>query len=189
MRLLALDLASHTSGACCGTGAEFPTTMVWEFPPVTTADGVDYGLLLSALYLHLQTAFRRWPDIGAVAYEAPILVGRTKNSKHASKLSTLRLLYPMGPFVEWACRDIYRVPCHEILVSEAKKEVTGSATGSKEDIAMIAERCGVVLPKVGRLDAGDSFAVWVRLLRYYGPDYAERWQKAIHSRRHYLATA
>lgn len=186
MKFLGLDLASHTSGYCCGDGSEPPVAGCWEFPDVTSADGADYGLLLSALYLHLQTAFRRWPDIAAVGYEAPILVGRSKNSKHASKLSTLRLLYPMGPFVEWCCRDIYRVPCHEIGVQEAKKEITGSPTGEKKDIAMIVERCGVVLPKVGRLDAGDSVAVWKRLLRAYSPNLSARWDAAIHGKKRFV---
>jgi hypothetical protein len=186
MNLLGLDLASRLSGWCCGDGSEPPLAGAWPFEKVTTeGDGADYGHLLSQLYGYLEVTFRRFPDIVAVGYEAPILITRRKNKssddeeRPPDSLWKLRLLYPLGAFTEWYCRDIAKVPCHEITVQEAKSEVTNNRHAEKEDIARIAEKCGVVLPKVGRLDAGDSFAVWKRLLRGYNKEASARWDKLI----------
>lgn len=164
---------------CCGDGSEPPVTDAWLFPEVTSKQGADYGLLLDALDLFLQGAFRRWPDIAAVGFEAPILIGKSVGSKHASKLSTLRLLYPMGAFVEYFCRRC-NIPCHEVGVQEAKAEVTGKPNAKKEEVSLLAEKCGVKLPVIGRHDAGDSWSVWARLLRYYDPAAAERLAKQIY---------
>lgn len=179
MRILALDLASHVSGMCCGTGADVPIVMAWEHPEVTTKAGADHGLLLESLDLYLETAFRRWPDIGCIGFEAPILVTKGKNRKYGDKLSTLRLLYPMSAYVELYARR-RQIPVHEIQPKEAKAEVTGKANAPKEDVAYVAEKCGVKLPVIGRLDCGDSWAVWKRLLRYYDPEQSARWDAMIY---------
>lgn len=174
MMLLGLDLASKTSGFCVGDGAQVPTADVWRFPEVTDEHGADYGALLDALYQNLNTVLDRF-QVEAVAYEAPIKVP-------IDTLAKLRLLYPLGAFVEWVCRQ-RDIPCGEFTVQEVKAEVTGNANASKEDIAFVAEKCGVVLPKVGRLDAGDAWAVWKRLLRHYDPKTAARWDSAIYGSR------
>lgn len=183
MRLLAFDFASHITGVCCGDGSEPAFTEALEHPEVTTKEGADYGLLLSSVYVYMQSAFRRWPDIGAVGYEQPLLITKSKNRKYGDKLSTLRLLYPMGAFCEWACRDVFGVPCHEIPVKEAKAEVTGNANAKKEAVAFVAEKCSVKLPVIGRLDCGDAWSVWARMLRSYDPEAAELLAKRIYGPR------
>lgn len=188
--ILGLDTSSTITGWTCGDGSRAPVCDVWRFEPVSFDDGADYGYLLSQLYEHLGIVFRRFPTIRAVGYEGPILINTWRNPDKGGRppdsLSKLRLLYPLGPFVEWYCRDIAGVPYHEVGVKEAKKEITGNGNAEKEDIAKIAERCGVILPKVGRTDASDSWAVWKRLLRHYDPRASERWDSAIHSKRSLL---
>lgn len=178
--LLALDLASRSSGWCCGDGLTVPIADAWTMPEVGDADGADYGALLSALKAYLDAAFVRFPTIQAVGYEAPIVIHR---GPRTDPLWKLRLLLPLGPFVEWYCRDVAGVPCHEIGVQEAKKEITGKANAEKEDIARIAEKCGLVLPTAGRLDASDAWAVWKRMLRAYSPAVSAQWDRRIHSPR------
>lgn len=183
MILLGLDLASRLSGYCVGDGAGLPEAGAWAFPSLTDEDGTDYGLMLEVLETYLDTVFDRF-DVGAVAYEAPILITHAnKNREYVDTLHKLRLLYPLGPFVEWYCRTRKRVPCHEIPVPEVKTEVTGDSNAKKEDIAFVAERCGVVLPKVGRLDGADAWAVWKRLLRHYDPAASARWDSRIYGSR------
>jgi hypothetical protein len=190
MRVLGLDPASRSFGWTCGAGDRVPDCGAWDIPSVSfEAGGADYGQLLSTLKTYLDVAFRTYPDIGAVGYESPLLIKqrRDKNgeSLYGDTLAKLRLLYPLGAFVEWYCRDIAHVPCHEIGVQEAKTEITGNRNAEKEDIALIAEKCGLVLPKgkPQRHDASDSWAVWKRLLRYYDPNLSAAWDKKIHTPR------
>lgn len=178
MIVLGLDPASQSFGATLGDGAEAPFSTAWKFPDVAG----DHGLQLSLLKQYLDAIFGRF-QIGAVGYESPILVTKGRGRRYGDKLSTLRLLYPLGSFVEWYCHDVARVPYHEIQVAEAKKEITGRGHADKEEIARIAERCGVVLPKAGRLDASDSWAVWKCVLRSYAPERSLEWDKRIHSHR------
>lgn len=183
--LLGLDLASRLTGWCCGDGAQDPALGVWEFPNIRDADGeYDYGLLLATLEDYLGAAFARFSP-GAVAYEAPLLItaGRRGVDLQArsfgDNLSKLRLLYPLGAFVEWYCHR-RGVPCHEVTVPEVKAEVTNDRHADKETIAQVAEGCGLVLPTgPGRLDAADAFAVWKRLLRSYNAARSAEWDTRI----------
>lgn len=171
--LLGLDLASRLNGWCCGAGWEVPECGTWEFPPIKG----DYGLLLGTLEDYLDVAFQRFRPT-AVAYEAPILISG-KYGQRADKLTTLRLLYPMGAFVSWYARKA-GVPCHEFTVQEVKKEVTGNHTASKDDMVAIARKCGLALPAgEAAKDAADAFGVWLLLLRKSNRDLSARWDKKI----------
>lgn len=174
MMLLGLDLASKTSGYCVGDGAHLPTADVWRFPEVTDKHGADHGKLLDALYQNLNVVLDRF-EVEACAYEAPI-------KTPTDTLALLRLIYPLGAFVEWVCLQ-RGIPCGEFTVQEVKAEVAGNQHAPKEDIAFVAEKCGVVLPKVGRLDAADAWAVWKRLLRHYDPQTSARWDSKIYGSR------
>lgn len=173
--LLGLDLASRLTGWCAGSGPAVPACDAWEFPPING----DYGLLLTTLEDYLDVVFGRFqPE--AVAYEAPILIARGRGAhRYGDKLSTLRLLYPMGAFVEWYCLR-RSVPCFEVTVSEIKKEVTGNAYAPKDDLVAIAEKCGLALPNgPGSMDAADAFGAWLLLLRHYDKARSAEWDRRI----------
>lgn len=173
--LLGLDLASRLTGWCCGSGQDVPECGAWPFDPI---DG-DYGLLLHQLDEYLQVAFQRFQPTH-VAYEAPLLIARPNAQRpYADKLSTLRLLYPMGAFVEFSCRRA-NIPCYEVLVSEIKKEVTGNAYAPKGDLVTIAEKCGLTLPKgPASMDAADAWGAWLLLLRAFDKNLSATWDARI----------
>jgi hypothetical protein len=181
MNLLGLDLASRLTGWCAGDGAQIPQCGAWKFPPI---DG-DYGLLLATLQDYLDAVFGRFTP-GAVAYEAPILIARRRGVDPLDErgfgdtLGKLRLLYPMGAFVEFYCRRA-GVPCYEVTVAEIKKEVTGNRYAEKQDLIGIAEKCGLVLPSVsnGADDAADAFGAWLLLLRSHDKARSAEWDRRI----------
>lgn len=179
--LLGLDLASRLTGWCAGTGAEVPECGAWAFPKI---DG-DYGLLLATLDDYLNVAHRRF-GFTSVAYEAPILIPRQRgvDPRHThgfgDTLAKLRLLYPLGAFVEYWCRR-HEVECFEVTVAEIKKEVTGNRFGDKSDIIDIAEKCGLQLPSAskGADDAADAFGAWLLLLRATDKNLSAAWDRKI----------
>jgi hypothetical protein len=128
MGLLGLDLASRRTGWCVGDGSGLPTCGAWAFPPVKAEDGsYDFGLLLSTLDEYLTNCHARH-GFEAVAYEAPILVFQRRDESGAvvrnDNLSTLRLLYPLGAFVEYWCHR-RGIECFEVSVQAIKKELGG----------------------------------------------------------------
>lgn len=177
--LLGLDLASRLTGWCCGDGASVPTVGAWSFPEIKG----DYGLLLETLDGYLDVAYRRFA-FTAVAYEAPILIARGgPHRQYGDKLSTLRLLYPMGAYVEFFCRQ-RGVACYEVTVQDIKREVTGNALAPKDDIVAVAQKCGVALPAgPGALDAADAWGAWLLLLRQENKNLSALWDRKIWSPR------
>ncbi len=185
--ILSLDLASRLSGWCAGSGDGVPQVGEWVFPDIRDADGqCDYGLLLVTLENYLDGAFRTFsPD--AVGYEAPLLIPRgRRGADHDNErtfgdtLGKLRLLYPLGPFVEWYCRRIAKVPCHEVTVGDIKAEVTGDRYAEKDELVQIARRCGLVLPAgEGEKDAADAWGGWLILLRAYAPEFSAQWDSKL----------
>lgn len=176
--LLGLDLASRLTGWCCGDGTKVPECGAWRFPPI---EG-DYGLLLSTLDDYLNALSSRW-TITEVAYEAPLLIPR-RQGPHSrgfgDTLGKLRLLYPMGAYVEFWCRR-RAIPCFEVTVADIKKEVTGFRHADKEDLIEVAQKCGLVLPSKsnGADDAADAWGVWLLLLRAENKELSARWDKRI----------
>lgn len=177
--LLGLDLASRLTGWCAGDGSGVPEVGAWTFPPV---DG-DYGLLLATLEDYLDVAFGRFAPT-EVAYEAPILIARGKGKRrYGDKLSTLRLLYPMGAFVEWYCRRA-GTPCYEVTVSEIKREVTGNSYAAKDDLVAVARHCGLQLPPgESAKDAADAWGAWLVLLRTTDKALSAAWDRRIYTPR------
>lgn len=178
--LLGLDLASRLSGWCCGDGAQIPECGAWEFPKI---DG-DYGLLLATLDDYLNIAHQRF-GFQAVSYEAPILIARGRNGeRYGDDLGKLRLLYPMGAFVEYWCRR-HDVECWEVTIQEIKKEVTGNVHAAKDDMVAMARKCGLALPEgsyEGRVraeDAADAWGAWLLLLRYLDKGRSSEWDRRI----------
>lgn len=176
--ILGLDLASRLSGWTCGDGTEAPSCGAWPFPELGIP--ADHGLMLSTLFDYLSVTFQRFPTIAYVGFEAPILItNRGGDREYGDTLAKLRLLYPLGAFVSWYCRDVAHVPCEEVTVQEAKTEITGSPHGEKEEIARLAVHCGLVLPMQGRLDASDAWSVWKTLLRRHSPARSAEWDQRI----------
>lgn len=176
--LLGLDLASRLTGWCCGDGTKVPECGAWPFPKI---DG-DYGLLLATLDDYLTACARRFV-FTEVAYEAPLLIPRGRNLQHrgfGDTLGKLRLLYPMGAFVEFWCRR-RSIPCFEVTVADIKIEVTGNRHAEKDDMVAIAQKCGLKLPlkSNGADDAADAFGAWLLLLRAADKNLSAAWDKRI----------
>lgn len=188
MVVLGLDLASRLSGWCVGDGAEPPTCGGWPFPPVKDGDAYDYGLLLTTLDDYLTTCHERF-RFECVAYEAPILVFRRKGQDgqhhYNDNLTKLRLLYPLGAFVEFWCKR-RGIEVFEVSVQAIKKELGGHRHAEKADLVYAAERCGVRLPVAiahGREDAADAFGAWLLLLRHASPARSAEWDRRLYSPR------
>lgn len=199
--LLGLDLASRLTGWCCGDGASVPDCGAWAFPKITSEDGADYGLLLATLDDYLNVAHARFA-ITAVAYEAPILITRPRRGDpglaagsapiwdpvhdrgFGDTLAKLRLLYPLGPFVEFWC---YRreIPVFEVTVAEIKREVAGHRHAEKQDLIAVAQKCGLALPSAsaGADDAADAFGAWLLLLRATDKNLSAEWDRRVWSPR------
>lgn len=172
------DLGPNLTGVTVGDGYSIPHCDAWRFDPV----GDNYGALLIQFEQYLDVLWGRFP-ISAVAFETPMLIARpTKKRPYADKLSTLRRIYPMGAFLEWYFIK-REVPVSEASAFDLKREVTGNAMADKEDVARVAEMCGVALPTgPGRLDAGDSWAGWVLTLRHYDKTASAKWDARIWSK-------
>jgi len=193
--LLALDTSSTWCGYTCGDGFSIPVCDAWQMEPVTFSDGADYGYLLSQTKTHMDALFVRFPGIRGVAYETPMLRttwrkkgGDSDDQRPPDSLAKLRLLYPIPAFVEWLCRDVYRVPCREYGVKDVRKDVCGNGNATKDDVEAIAIRCGVQPPSAktkGRQDATDSWALWKRFLRDFDRRASERWDAAIYAKRRF----
>lgn len=187
MILLGLDLASRLTGWCVGDGSSVPACGAWSFPPVKAEDGShDFGLLLATLDEYLTNCHARRP-FEAVSYEAPILVFQRRGPDGAvarnDNLGTLRLLYPLGAFVEYWCH-IRSIPCFEVSVQAIKKEVGGHRHAAKADLVFVAERAGLKLPPgAGREDAADAFGAWLCLLRHLHSARSADWDRRIYSPR------
>lgn len=178
MIVAGLDLGPNLTGWAVGDGLTVPACDVWEFDRV----GENYGGILLQLEDYLDVMFTRWPSLGAVTVETPLLIASGGKKRYGDKLSTLRMIYPMSSFVSWYCqrRD---VAYSEVSVYDVKREATGKATAEKADIALIAEACGVKLPSgPGRLDASDAWAVWKCGLRKHDRPTSERWDAMIYSK-------
>lgn len=171
--LLGLDLASRSTGWCAGTGVEAPECGAWT---IEKCDG-DYGYLLEQLDGYLQAAFLRFRPT-RVAYEAPILVARGRGRQYGDKLSTLRLLYPMGAYVEFACRRA-GIEYFEVSVTDIKREVTGNVYAPKDDLVAVARKCGLKLPTRGTDDAADAWGAWLLLLRATDKTLSGQWDASI----------
>lgn len=173
MMLLGLDLASRFTGWCAGDGGAVPGLGAWRFPAI---DG-DYGLLLEVLYQHLGAAHARW-RFDAVAYESPILISGRNNPDRSDNLHTLRLLYPMGAFVEWWARR-EGIACYEVSVADVKIGLTGKQHATKEEMMAVVQHMGLSLPPLGADDAADAFAVWLSLLRDQSRGIATVWDSRV----------
>lgn len=177
--LIGLDLASRLTGWCAGDGSGVPEVGAW---PLEEVKG-DYGFLLWQLDQYLTVAFNRFNPT-ALAYEAPILIARGKGKRqYGDKLSTLRLLYPMGAYVELFGRRA-GVPVYEVTVSEIKREVTGNSYAPKDDMVAAARHCGLQLPTgPGAMDAADAWGAWLLLLRSTDKARSLEWDKRIYTPR------
>lgn len=187
--LLGLDLASRLTGWCAGDGSSIPDCGAWDMPRARNDDGsYSYGRLLCGLEDYLDIAKRRF-GVTAVAYEAPIL--RTARRMRADgvlpdpdqqwgdNLNKLRLLYPLGAFLEWWC-DRNGVECAEVTVQAIKSEVTGNHIAPKDDLVAVARHAGLRLPAGDGIDdAADAFGAWLLLLRATDRKLSAQWDAKI----------
>lgn len=187
MTALGLDLASRLTGWCVGDGAEAPVCGAWAFPPVRGDDGsYDYGLLLATLDDYLTACHARFA-FSTVAYEAPILVFRRRgqaddgSAGYNDNLTKLRLLYPLGAYVEFWCLR-HGVECFEVTVQAIKKELGGHRHAEKADLVYVAQKCGLQLPTgPAAQDAADAFGAWLLLLRSINPARSADWDRRLYS--------
>lgn len=178
--LLGLDLGSRLSGWCAGDGAGVPEVGALEFGSIgNPLDGWDYGLLLDSFDEKLTAIFGRFPEIEAVVYEAPIHIPKGQSRPYGDTLHKMRLLYPMGAFLEFACRR-REVECFEVQIADIKCEVTGNRHAEKDDLVAVAEKCGLGLPAGdARKDAADAWGAWLLGLRYYDKLRSQEWDRRI----------
>lgn len=166
---LGLDLASRLNGWCCGDGRGPIACDAFDLGPCRRADGShNYGLMLRELGRYLTTLHGRF-QFTHLAYEAPILIPRRRGGDGETlpgdTLGKLRLLYPLGAFVEfWALTR--GVDYREKTVGAIKAEVTGDQHADKDAMVAAAYRAGVALPPGEEAkDAADAWGVWLLLLR------------------------
>lgn len=181
--LLGVDLGSRITGICVGDGAGIPEADAWELGSIgNSAEGWDYGLLLTMLDDRLTALFYRF-DIEAVVYEAPIHIPRGQSRPYGDTLHKMRLLYPMGAFLEFFCRR-RDIPCHEVLIADIKSEVTGDRHAEKDALVAVAEACGLRLPAGdAQKDAADAWGAWLLGLRYYDKLRSAEWDRRIRAPR------
>lgn len=180
--LLGLDLASKLTGWCAGSGETIPECGAWALPSARNDDGsYSYGRMLCGLEDYLEIAKRRF-GITDVAYEAPILVTRRADDpdrQFGDNLNKLRLLYPLGAFLEWWC-ERNGITCAEVTVQAIKSEVTGNHIAPKGDLVAVARHCGLRLPEgPGIDDAADAWGAWLLLLRATDAKVSATWQDRI----------
>lgn len=180
---LGLDLASRLTGWCCGRPDSIPECGTWEMPPVRNPDGShDYGELLCGLQDYLNVTYIRF-RFTHVAYESPILITRRTDRRAVDSLAKLRLLYPLGPFVQWWCRR-REIPCVEKTVAAIKTEITGNRHADKADLVAQAQKCGLILPPGEKAkDAADAWGCWVLLVRDLDRKASAEWDRRIWSPR------
>lgn len=180
--LMGLDLGSRSTGWCCGAGAGNPEVGAWSIDAHGDDGAPDYGKMLAQLEDYLHTAHLRF-GFTTVAYEAPILVTsrfvKDGETRYGDNLNKLRLLYPLGAFVEWFCHR-RGIDCFEVTIQAIKKEVTGNHLAVKDDMVAIAQKVGLDLPRNKTAeDAADAFGAWLLLLRAFDKTASAEWDRRI----------
>lgn len=172
--VLSLDLATRKTGFCIGDGTDTPVAGAWRFAQV----GAAYGRLGSALWFNLDSMALRYPDLGLVVVEAPILTKK-------DRLDTIRKLYGISFVVETWC-ELRGVPVREAGLRQIKKELAGRSSAEKADMVAAALKVGVRLPATfdeGREDAADAFGGWLMGLRATNRALSGEWDRRLWSSR------
>lgn len=184
--ILGADLGSRLCGWCAGDGAGVPQVGSWVMPVIgNSTEGWDYGMLLAALEEAFLGLVTRLPPLDGVVFEAPIHIPKGPSRPYGDTLHKMRLLYPMGAFLEYLCGPTRcDIPCHEVMVAEIKSEVTGNPYAEKDDLVGVAEACGLNLPSgEARKDAADAWGAWLLGLRHYDPMRSAEWDSRIRAPR------
>ena len=181
--LLAFDIA-NTTGWCAGDGSELPASGVVTLP--TPEDKDDLGPVFDFWDRWLGKHLDEWEPT-RVLYEAPTLPRptidpRTGKAVQRTTTATTRRLYSMQSFLEVQCLR-RRIPCFECPIQSIKKELTGNGRAQKDDMVLMAKRCGLN-PKTH--DEADAFAVWLMGVRYYAKEHQQMWDKRIYSGKGFL---
>lgn len=121
MRLLSLDLSTHT-GWSCGSLLPQPVTHGVLHLPKT---GEDIGRFLSAFREWLGHAIEELAPTDIV-FESPILRGKTS-------LAALRKLYGLAGVAEMVALD-YEIPIQEASLSAIRKHFIGTSKAPKDII-------------------------------------------------------
>jgi Holliday junction resolvasome RuvABC endonuclease subunit len=181
--LVGIDIGSRLTGWCVGDGAGIPEADAFSFDKIgNPLDGWDYGGLLAQLEDQLAALLLR-TNFGAVVYEAPIHIPKGQSRPYGDTLHKMRLLYPMGAFLEWWCMR-RGISCHEVAIADIKHEVTGDRFADKDELVAVAAACGLKLPSGdARRDAADGWGAWLLGLRYYDPLRSQEWDARIRGQR------
>lgn len=129
-----------------------------------------------------------------VVFEAPILPqpkaeikwikGRPVAVVHVqTTIMTTRKLQSLAGVLELMCADL-EVPCYEVHLNTAKKELTGHGHAEKGAMLMMARRAGLALSDGPEAyDEADAFAAWLVALRYHRKQYLPHWDRVLWGRR------
>lgn len=186
--ILALDLGTST-GFAYGVGDSLPHVGNVRMP--TTGDDVGAFLAFFRDWF-VPTARRLEPRL--VAFEAPILPMPKVSidwSKRPPKpkiemqtnIMTTRKLQSLAGVLELMCADL-KIPCFEVQLNTAKKELTGHGHAEKADMLRVARAQGLDL-STGReaFDEADAFAAWLVAIRYHAKEFVPYWDQRLWGRR------
>ncbi len=152
---MGIDPGSQKMGFAVGDGTGLPICGAWRFDQT----GDDLGAMLAQLDDRLEETITQH-GVQEISYEAPILL------RHDT-LGRLRKTLSLGAHVEFVCHRM-GIPCSEVSLRDAKKELAGFGQAEKSDMVSAAVKLGVTLPATkaaGREDAADALAVFLLLLR------------------------
>lgn len=164
-------------GWCAGDGRQLPGCGAWPFPRPRPE---EIGLLLDLFDTQLNIMIDRFmPE--AIAFEAPILVHKSKWSQRNDRLEDVARTLAMTGHVEFVCQR-RGIDCSQADLRDVKKELAGFSSAEKDDMIAAAEKVGLSLPaspQRSREDAADAFGVWLLLLRQFSPLLSQRFDSAL----------
>ena len=160
MKLLALDLSSHT-GWAVGEHDAVPLFNTWHLAKT----GEDVGRFIGDYDEQLNAAIDlERPD--RLVFEAPLMLGGG-----TSTLATTRKLMGLASHTEFVCHR-RGIVCREANVSTVKKFWTGSGRAKKPDMIAAAQRFGHA---VRNDNEADALAVWSYQVHAIYADQRHRW--------------
>ena len=160
MKLLALDLSSHT-GFAVGEHDAIPRFGTWHLAKT----GEDVGRFIGNYDDQLNAAIDlEHPD--RLVFEAPLMLGGGDTN-----LTTTRKLMGLASHTEFVCH-VRGIVCREANVSTVKKFWAGTGRAKKPDMIAAARRWG---HDVKDDNQADALGVWSYQVHAIYPDQRHRW--------------
>lgn len=163
MRILAIDLSSHTGFAIGDTDGE-PRCGTLELPK--TGEDVGTFLLAFDCWIRDIVALEK-PTV--ICFEAPILMaGKTS-------LATARKLMGLASHTEFVAADLH-ITCREANIMTVKAFFAGTGRASKDDMIAAARRYGWT-PRND--NEADALAVWSYSSHTMAPQHSARFRMGV----------